>query len=147
MKKMLAVLLIAAMPSLAQKPPKVKARDWQTGKVLDSERESYVSGSTTTTTGVKQPGAYSPPTYGPPVSNTTAHYAVYQTYVIEGEKYVYVASERLSWRWSKPAMLIVNAPVRYAIEKRKLFLIDEDGKEHEAAIEKQILRPPPEAKQ
>ena len=37
--------------------------------------------------------------------------------------------------------LIINAPVRFAIEKRKLYVIDNDGKEHEAQIVKQILKP------
>lgn len=47
---------------------------------------------------------------------------------------MYTASERLRWRWSKPVDLIVNGPVRFAVEKKKLYLLDEKGKEHEARI-------------
>ena len=41
-----------------------------------------------------------------------------------------------------PANLTVNAPVKFAIEKRKLFVIDDDGKEHEMEIIKQVLKQP-----
>jgi len=36
--------------------------------------------------------------------------------------------------------LIVNGPVRFAAEKRTLYLVDEDGKEHEAKIVKQAMK-------
>jgi hypothetical protein len=34
--------------------------------------------------------------------------------------------------------------VKFAIEKRKLFVIDEDGKEHEMEIVKNVLREMPD---
>jgi hypothetical protein len=40
----------------------------------------------------------------------------------------------------------VNGPVKFAVEKRKLFVIDEDGKEHEMEIVKKVLRQPTEDK-
>jgi len=40
----------------------------------------------------------------------------------------------------------VNGPVRYAVEKRKLYVIDDDGKEHEMEVVKRILRQPKPAK-
>jgi hypothetical protein len=60
--------------------------------------------------------------------------------VIESDTHVYVARERLRWRWSKPANLTINAPIRFAIEKDRRFILDEDGKEHEAKITKKILK-------
>jgi len=36
----------------------------------------------------------------------------------------------------------VNGPIKYAVEKRNLFVIDEDGKEHEMEIVKKTLRLP-----
>ena len=56
-----------------------------------------------------------------------------------------MAQQRLRWKWSKPANLTVNGPVKVAIEKDKLFLIGEDGKEHEASIVKKILKSGKEA--
>jgi len=44
------------------------------------------------------------------------------------------------------ANVTVNAPVKYAVEKRKLYVMDEDGKEHEMEIIKKTLRLPEGAK-
>lgn len=84
--------------------------------------------------------------HGSTSTSQTAIYRVYETFIIEGETYTYVAQERLRWRWSKPANLTVNGPVRYAVEKRKLYVIDDDGKEHEMEVVKRILRQPKPAK-
>jgi hypothetical protein len=100
-----------------------KQRDWQTGKVLDTDRNRYFAGTYDSGSG-----------FGVPV------YRTYALYAIEAEKYVYLTEERLPWRWSKPARLIVNTPVKFAAEKRKLFIVDDDGKEHETKIVKQVLK-------
>src|ERR1035437_10880253 len=121
-----------------------KQRDWQTGKVLDSQRSRYFAGTVgnANTTGTAQANG----NYGTYQGNTntsqTAVYRVYETFLIEGETHAYLAQERLRWRWSKPANLTVNGPVKFAIEKRKLFVIDEDGKEHEMEIVKKVLKLP-----
>jgi hypothetical protein len=47
----------------------------------------------------------------------------------------------LRWKWSKPAILTVNGLVKFAVEKRKFFVIDDEGKEHEMEIVKQVLKP------
>jgi len=121
-----------------------KQRDWQTGKVLDSQRSRYFAGtvgSANTTGSAQENGNYG--TYqGNTSSSQTAVYRVFETFVIEGETTVYLAQERLRWRWSKAANLTVNGPVRFAIEKRNLYVIDEDGKEHEMEIVKKTLRLP-----
>jgi hypothetical protein len=69
---------------------------------------------------------------------------VFAHFQIEGLTLTYLASERLSWRWSKAANLTVNGPVKFAVEGRKLFVIDEDGKEHEMQIIAKTLRKPGE---
>jgi hypothetical protein len=66
------------------------------------------------------------------------------THHVEGDTYAYVAQERLRWKWSKPANLTVNGAVKYAVEKQKLSVIDDDGKELEMEIVKKILRQPAE---
>ena len=60
--------------------------------------------------------------------------------MIEVGDYIYVAQERLRTRRSKPADLTINASVKLAIERDKLYLVGEDGKEHEADITKKILK-------
>ena len=120
-----------------------KVRNWQTGTVLDTKRSRYFagtigSGNTTGTTDSSN-GTYQ----GQTTTDNTAVYRVFQTFAIEGDTRVYIAEERLRWRWSKPANVTVNATVKFAVEKRKLFVIDDDGKEHEMEIVKQVLKQPP----
>jgi hypothetical protein len=101
-----------------------KKRDWQMGKILDTNRSRYFAGSVNGT------------------NSQTAVYHVYETFIVEGDKYVYMAQERLRWKWSKTANVTVNGLIKYAVEKRKLFLLDEDSKEHEMEIVKKTLRLP-----
>jgi hypothetical protein len=121
-----------------------KKRDWQNGKVLDSDRSRYFAGTVgnANTTGTAQANGNYGTYQGHTNTSQTAVYAVYQNFLIEGETHAYLAQERLRWRWSKPANLTVNGPVKFAVEKRKLFVIDEDGKEHEMEIVKKVLRQP-----
>jgi hypothetical protein len=90
-------------------------REWQTGKVLSSERQLACP------RGVD---------------------CVFQDFQIEGEKKIYTARERLKWRWSKEANVTVNGPVMFAVDahERRLFIIDDDGKEHEMQIISKALR-------
>ncbi len=133
---LLVILLLPLTPASAE-----KQRDWQTGIVRDSNRSRYFAGtvgSASTNGSINDNGNYS----GTTSSGETAVYRVYQNFEIEGDRYVYLAQERLHWRWSKPADLTVNGKVKYAVEKRKLFVIDDEGKEHEMEIVKKVLRSP-----
>jgi hypothetical protein len=125
-----------------------KQRYWQTGKVLDSQRSRYFAGTmgTTNTTGTAQANSNNGTYQGTTTSSERAVYRVYETFLIEGETHAYLAQERMRWKWSRPANLTVNGPVKFAIEKRNLFVIDEDGKEHEMEIVKKVLREPAGAK-
>lgn len=137
------LLLIPLVSSSAE-----KRRDWQTGTVLDSQRNRYFAGTVgnANTTGTAQANGNYGTYQGQTTTSQTAVYRVYETFVIEGDTYAYVAQERLRWKWSKPANLTMNGSVKFAIEKRKLFVIDDDGKEHEMEIVKRILKPPAPAK-
>jgi hypothetical protein len=124
-----------------------KVRNWQTVKVVDTERSRYFAGTVGSgnTTGTAQSNGNYGTYQGQTNTSQTAVYRVYQTFAIEGDTRVYMAQERLRWKWSKPANLTVNAPVKFAVEKRKLFVIDDDGKEHEMEILKQVLKQAPPA--
>jgi hypothetical protein len=118
-----------------------KNRDWQIGTVLDSNRSRYFAGTVgdgNTNGTINDNGGYS----GNTTTSETAIYRVYQNFVIEGDQYVYLAQEHIKWRWSKPADLTVNGKVKYAVEKRTLYVIDDEGKEHEMEIVKKTLRVP-----
>ena len=134
----LALLALAA-PTIAAE----KVREWQTGKVLDTERSRYYAGTVSSgqTNGNGQVynggyGAYQ----GQTVASHHAIYRGYETIVIDADTHVYVVQQRLKSRRSKAAMLTVNGPVKFAVEKRKLFVIDDEGKENELAIVKRVLK-------
>lgn len=135
-----AVLLAVLVPTAAY--AKHKGRGWQQGKLIATDASRYFAGtvgSASTNGSISESGdsgTYS----GQTTSSQRAVYRVYQDYVIETDQYVYIAEERLRWRWSKPANLTVNGPVQYAIEKNKMFILDEDAKEHEARVVKKILK-------
>ena len=117
---------------------KEKERQWQTGKVLDANREKTNAGTvnssavSATSSGSNTSGSVS--------GTSTAVYRV-STYVIEAGDYIYQCQEHLKWKWSKPAQLTVNAPVQFAIEKDRLYIKSEDGSEHETKIIKMTLKP------
>jgi hypothetical protein len=116
-----------------------KQRVWEDGKVLDSQRQRYFAGTianANTNGSVDSNGNYHANSTG----GETAVYRLFETFVIEGAQYVYLAQERLRWRWSKAANLTVNGPVKYAVDKRRLFIVDDDGKEHEMEIVKKTLK-------
>jgi len=121
-----AVLLTLAHGTLGAE----RARNWQMGKVVDIQRSRDFAG-------------LAPPVVQFPGASTDAVYRVYETFSIEGQTYTYLARELLGWP-RKPANLTVNGPVKFAVEKRKLYVIDEDGKEHGMEIIKRVLKQPPE---
>ena len=145
----LAVSLFTAIALLfgaSQASGEEKAREWQTGKVLDSERSRYFAGTVgnASTTGNAQANGNYGTYQGHTSTSQRAIYRTFETFLIEGQTHAYLAQERLRWRWSKAANLTVNGPVKFAVEKRKIFVMDEDGKEHEMEIVKKILRLPTE---
>jgi hypothetical protein len=114
-----------------------KARDWQAGKLVDAERSQYQAGTRGSVNEYGSPG----------YSESTVYHKV-QTLAIEGSEYFYVVQEEtggphLSLLPPKLTNLTVNAPVRYAIEKQKLYVIADDGKEHKFDIVKRVLKPKP----
>lgn len=137
-----AIFLLALTPLLSIPCHAAdKQRDWQTGVVRDSSRSRYfagIVGDANTNGTVNDNGAYS----GQTSSSEIAVYRVYQNFEIEGDQYVYLAQEHLKWRWSKPADLTINGKVKYAVENRKVYVIDDEGKEHEMEIVKKVLRTP-----
>jgi hypothetical protein len=142
MRLVLAVVLTAVIIIAAE-----KTRDWQTGRVLDTEHSRIYLGTTGggTTNGTvygsadgngNVSGTYS----GYSTSHQYARYAVEEVEVIDGGQYVYVVARVLRWRWSKTANLTVNAPVQFAVDKRMMYVLDDDGREHRTKIVKRILK-------
>ena len=66
---------------------------------------------------------------------------VYDNYVIESEFCGYLV-QRTRSRTVPPARFQGTKPLKFAIEKTKIWIIDEEGKEYEAKIVKQIQKDP-----
>ncbi|HEX4019985.1 MAG TPA: hypothetical protein VHX63_02475 [Acidobacteriaceae bacterium] len=117
-------------------------RQWQHGKLVDTERQTEKQGSTTVynTNGQAKNNNNGKTNYS---ENTTAttndNTDTYEVYTIEGPEKTYIAREKLLFPWSKPANVTVGAEVKYAIDGRKLYILDETEKEHKASIVKTSL--------
>lgn len=158
-----AVLLsLAALASGSSHP---QDHQWLNGKIIDQNRARYLamiehSGHSSTTTSGSVSGTGQSTTIG---DNTSTNingsysgtsstdysgsdmplYRVYENLIIEGADMVYVTQERIRWRWSKAAQVTVNGEIKYYVDKRKLHVLDDSGKEHVIEIVKQIRKDTP----
>lgn len=149
-----AVILLAAVLAAAPLSAREKEQTWQAGTVLDTDRSRTFFGTYGSTSGsgtlntnstvMDTPGGGSIMTTGDysqqASSSSVALYKVYENYVIQSDEFVYLTEERLRFKWSKPARLVVNSPVQFAVERNALYILDLDGKEHETRILKQVRR-------
>ena len=104
-----------------------KDRNWEPGKVIDQEvttRDAGQAGQGHPTNIVTQTVVIAGDDYSAPLGR------FYQEYMAQRQLHV----------WSKTAVLIVNTPVKFAVEKRKLYLVDDDGKNYEFDIVKQVQK-------
>lgn len=117
-------------------------RQWQSGKLLDTEQQKVKEGSTTTysTDGQAKDKGNGKTDYSQNTTATTSdNIDTYEVYTIQGPDKTYVAREKLLFPWSKPANVTVGAAVKYAVDGRKLYILDDDQKEHKASIVKTSL--------
>ncbi len=150
----LLLLLILAWTVLLS----AKDRKWQTGKLLstdwrpeDSESGSFHGGtvaaeggatSEVTRTGreVRVNGKPFPGPAGIEASNSAPlHLREFQRYVIRLGDTVYTAQESVRGLHPKPTPVTDGADIKIAVEKTKLYLIDDQGKEHQATILKKSV--------
>lgn len=120
-------------------------RVWQMGKVLDTDVNREYAGTIgdVSTQGEARASGNRATYEEKSDTSETPVYRTYNTVIIEGATHGYVARQRKRFGWSKLANLTVNGPVKFTIEKRNLYLIDDDGKEHKLEIVKQVLKPKP----
>jgi len=116
------LFLVVCSPTLP-----AKDRAWTTGTLVNAETER----------GTRDVGV--PPTIltGPKVL-TLRNDVTY--YTIEDGKYVWVVSRRMTKKDDKPLDVTVNATVKFAIEKKVCYLLDEQGQEHKLVVERKTLK-------
>lgn len=95
-----------------------KEREWQEGKLIDISSAPFTEG-----------------TFGGPAHKEKI------MYVIDAGKYIYTFSH-LHFPHDKAMPVTVNGVVKFAIEKNKVYILDEDGKEHDLKFEKKALKEP-----
>ncbi len=139
MWRSLALTILSCSLLASTIAPKEKQRQWQTGTVLDTNRERTYAGTVDNASGSATSSGNT--TYGSANGSSEAVYRVYETYRIESGEYIFECKEHIKWRWSKAALLTVNGPVQFAIEKDRLYIKSEDGSEHETKLIKKILKP------
>ena len=113
-------------------------RAWQSGTLMETEQQKERTGATKTSNtdgSFKDKGNktdYSQTT----TSTSSDDYDTFQVYTIRGASKTYIARERLLFPWSKPANVNVGETVKYVVDRNKLIILDDDGKEHKAGITK-----------
>jgi hypothetical protein len=118
------------------------SRNWQTGLLTATEKQQVPSGSTafsSTDGSQKKNGDYSENT----TRTKSEDYDNYQVFTIQSDKVVYTVRERLYFPWSKPADLSLGQPVRFAVDRNTMYLLDSSEKEHKASIVKSAMRDAP----
>jgi len=133
---MLSICLFSTMTAVAAE------RNWQNGILTATERQKIREGSTITTnsdSSAKDRGNRTD--YSENRTTTkTDNYENYQVYTIQSGDTVFVASEHLLFPWSKPADITLGKPMKFAVEKGSMYILDEDGKQHKAAIVSTALK-------
>jgi hypothetical protein len=138
---MKSILLLPACLLMVVAPNAFSAdssRNWQSGTLLETEKQQVPQGTTKTsnTEGTAKNKGNKTDYSQTTTSTTTEDYDTFQVYTIQGDSKTYVAREKLNFPWSKPANITVGEKVKYAVEKNKLYLLDDDGKQHKAGISK-----------
>ena len=121
-------LLFCALFLVVCSPPfQAKDRAWTTGTLVNAQTESD-----SRAVGV-------PPTIvtGPKIV-TLRNDVTY--YTIDDGKYVWVVTRRMTKKDDKPLRVTVDTPVKFAIEKKTCYLLDEQGEEHKLTVERKRLK-------
>ena len=57
-------------------------------------------------------------------------------YTIDDGRYLWIVSRRMTKKDDKPLNVTIDAPVKFAIEKKACYLLDEQGEEHKLTVER-----------
>ena len=139
-RKITIAMLFVLVASTAWSQSK-NTRNWQTGRLLSQEKTHELE-STTSTTNTE--GNIKSTSKGDKYSSQstkteTQNYDDFEVYEIEAGGFHYTVKQRLPFPWSKPANIAIGSEFKYAIEKSKMYLLDDDGKENSGRIVKKAV--------
>jgi hypothetical protein len=121
-------LKIAVLIAMLAAPAWAKDRIWQDGSLLDTRSNKYFRSIETSGEADRAPSSQMFTNAQAVLTNT-----IYDRYVVESADAVYLV-ERGRFKSSKPSLLRPNLSIKFAIEKKKIWLLDEEGKELETTI-------------
>jgi hypothetical protein len=137
MARFLVAIALTAVACLAAS----KDRAWQNGRLVDNRDTRYFS-TAEINSGVSKDGVkdqYGGIDYS--TNSTGAIATVYQNFMFESADGVYLVQvARL--RTARQIRVSAISPVKLAVEKSKLWFVDQEGTEYEAHILKQVLKQP-----
>jgi hypothetical protein len=125
------------LPALLLTTTLALANSWQTGKLVDTEKQEVPTGSTTTynTDAKANNGRYS--------QNSTAHTNeetdTYQVFTIQTHTKTYIVRQKLNFPWSKPANIALGEDVKFTVQGNKMTILDDDQKQQKATDVKASL--------
>jgi len=131
------IRFVALLPALLLTTTLALASSWQTGKLVDTEKQEVPTGSTTTynTNSQANNGRYS--------QNSTAHTNdetdTYQVFTIQTHTKTYIVRQKLNFPWSKPANVALGDEVKFTVQGNKMTILDDDQKQQKATIVKASL--------
>jgi len=104
-----------------------KDRAWITGTLVNAQTES----------GSRNIGI--PPTIitGPKIK-TLRNDVTY--YTLDDGKFRWVVSRHMTKKDDKPLDVTIDSPVKFAIEKKDCYLLDNQGEEHKLKVERKTLK-------
>ena len=123
-----AVLLIAMLVPSAW----AKDRIWKDGGLLDTRGNKYFPSIESSGEGDRVPSSRMFTDAQTVQTNT-----VCDRYVVESGEAVYLV-ERVRFKSAKPSLLRPYLSIKFAIDKKKIWLLDEEGKELETTILKRV---------
>ena len=133
--KMRAALLIAILATSVW----AKDRIWQDGSLLDTRSNKYFSSADANGDADRGPSSQMFKDAQATQTNT-----VYDRYVVESGDAVYLV-ERGRFKSAKPSLLRPYLSIKFAVDKKKIWLLDEEGRELETTIlkrfDKDVARP------
>jgi hypothetical protein len=121
-------LKIAVLIAMLAAPAWAKDRIWQDGSLLDTRSNKYFRSIETSGEADRAPSSQMFTNAQAVLTNT-----IYDRYVVESADAVYLV-ERGRFKSSKPSLLRPNLSIKFAIEKKKIWLLDEEGRELETTI-------------
>jgi len=152
---MRTLLFLAACALAASAAP--KQRDWKTGTLLETIVKGVTVGGGPIAVAQSSSGQSSNPSIDA-ASNMAMAAAVaanaprtqlWQGFTIRGEGHRFMVTcpvrPKTLLAPARMPNVTVNGPIKYALEKGKFYLLDDDGREFQATVlEKALLLPPPD---